>query len=184
MRISEAIGLLWSDVDFEKKTAFVNRSMVKGKLGDTKTEVSRKLIPLHDSQIQDLLAWREVAPYTGDNDWVFASHLKKGRRPYWPDMLRKRHLEPLAEKLGIPKKIGWHTFRRTYASLLASSGADVKVVQELLRHSNVSTTMNLYAQAYSQDARAAQSKVVEMVVRTGAVEPNPTTEPNISLIVR
>jgi integrase len=72
----------------------------------------------------------------------------------------------LARRLKIRQPFldnSWHTFRRTYASLLASSGTDVKVVQELLRHANVSTTMNLYAQAYSLDARTAQNRVVEMM---------------------
>jgi integrase len=81
-------------------------------------------------------------------------------------MLRKRHLVPTAKRLGITKQIGWHTFRRTYASLLKADGTDVKVVQELLRHSNISTTMNLYVQAFSDDARQAQSSVIEKVKNT------------------
>ena len=43
-------------------------------------------------------------------------------------MLRIRHLVRTAERLGIKKQIGWHTFRRTYASLLKAGGTDVKVV--------------------------------------------------------
>ena len=167
LRISEAMGVKWCDIDFDDGTASVKRSMVKGREGNTKTEVSRKLVPLHSFQMQDLKAWRAVAPYPDDSDWVlFASHLKKGRKPYWPDMLLKRHLVPTAERFGIKKKIGWHTFRRTYASLLKAAGTDVKVVQELLRNSNISTTMNLYVQAYSADARQAQSNVIEKVKNT------------------
>lgn len=172
LRISEAMGLKWADLDFENGTASVHRSMVKGKVGDTKTEVSEKLVPLHQYQINDLKAWRAVAPYSNDSDWVFASHLKKGRKPYWPDMLRLRHLLPTAERLGIKKQIGWHTFRRTYASLLKAVGTDVKIVQELLRHSNISTTMNLYVQAYSEDARQAQSNVIEKVKNTPFQRPS------------
>jgi integrase len=87
-------------------------------------------------------------------------------------------------EIGINKKIGWHTFRRTYASLLAASGADVKVVQELLRHANVSTTMNLYAQAYSLDARSAQNKVVDMVVRAEQDAALETLDASVSPILR
>lgn len=163
LRISEAIGLKWMDLDLAGSTASVNKSMVKGRCGDTKTETSRKLVPLHPAQIIDLKAWLHETPYRKPSDWVFASHSMRGRQPYWPDMLRKRNLEPLAKKLGIRKKIGWHTFRRTYASLLAANGTDIKVVQELLRHANISTTMNLYAQAFTNDAREAQHKVIEMV---------------------
>jgi hypothetical protein len=48
--------------------------------------------------------------------------------------------------------------------LLASSGADVKVVQELLRHANVSTAMNLHAQANSLDGRTTRNPVVETML--------------------
>jgi integrase len=160
------MGLKWADLDLKGGTASVNRSMVKGKIGNTKTEVSAKLVPLHQYQIDDLEAWRAVAPYGDDSDWVFASHLNKGQKPYWPDMFRKRHLVPTAEQLGIKKQIGWHTFRRTYAFLLKAAGTDIKVVQELLRHSNISTTMNLCVQAFSEDARQTQSNVIEKVKNT------------------
>ena len=64
-------------------------------------------------------------------------------------------------------KIGWHTFRHTYSTMLRSAGTDVKVQQELLRHANIQTTMNICTQAVSDQKRAANSKVVEMVL-TGA----------------
>ncbi len=78
-------------------------------------------------------------------------------------MILRQHIRHVARKLGMTKRIGWQTFRRTYASLLKANGEDVKVVQELLRHANITTTMNLYAQAFSHDAREAQGKIVEMV---------------------
>ena len=163
LRISEAIGLKWSDVDFEQGLATVTKAIVKGHIGDVKTEVSRKRVPLHPYQLADLRAWRAIAPYPGDGDWIFASHRNRGSKPYWPHMILKRHIQPLAKKLGIEKRIGWHTFRRTFASLLKANGEDVKVVQELCRHANPSTTLGLYAQAFSEDARQAQNKIVELV---------------------
>ena len=63
--------------------------------------------------------------------------------------------------MGIKKQIGWHTFRRTYSSLLADTGNDMKVVQELMRHSKLSTTMEVYAQAGMSKKRAAQRKAVD-----------------------
>lgn len=60
--------------------------------------------------------------------------------------------------------IGWHTFRRTYATFLKANGEDVKTVQELLRHANSLVTMNLYAQAITQNKRDAQSRIVTMVL--------------------
>lgn len=72
-------------------------------------------------------------------------------------MALNRHVRPAAQRLGITKRIGWHTFRHTYATLLKSSGADVKVVQESLRHANARITLELYAQAITQDKRTAQA---------------------------
>ena len=70
--------------------------------------------------------------YSKDTDWVFASPQSLGKKPYWPDMLLKRQIKPAAERAGITKVIGWHTFRRTLATLLQSSGASVKTTQELI----------------------------------------------------
>ncbi len=60
--------------------------------------------------------------------------------------------------------MGWHTFRHTYSSMLRQLGVDVKVQQELLRHADVRTTMNVYTQAVSEQKRAAHSSVVRMVL--------------------
>ena len=57
------------------------------------------------------------------------------------------HIQPAAKKLGITKRIGWRTFRRTYTTLLHSNREDVKVVHELLRHGSSRITMDVYAQA-------------------------------------
>jgi site-specific recombinase XerD len=79
-------------------------------------------------------------------------------------MVLNRRVRPAAAALGITKQIGWHTFRRTYASLLKSSGADVKVVQDSLRHANARITIELYTQALTEDKRTAQTKVVQMML--------------------
>ncbi len=63
----------------------------------------------------------------------------------------------------IAKRIGWHTFRRTYTTLLHANGEDVKVVQELLRHGSSRITMDVYAQAVTPAKRKAQGKVVVML---------------------
>src|SRR4029077_10100565 len=73
------------------------------------------------------------------------------------------YIQPMARKLGIQKKMSWHTFRHTFSSLLKGNGEDVKVVQELLRHSTAKMTLDTYTQALSPQKRAAQSKVVGMI---------------------
>jgi integrase len=63
----------------------------------------------------------------------------------------------------IKGKIGWHTFRRTVATLLVEHGNDIKVVQERLRHANSKVTLDLYAQAVTQAKRKAQTKIVNLL---------------------
>jgi integrase len=75
-----------------------------------------------------------------------------------------RHfIQPAARKLGIGN-INWHTFRHTYSTLLRANREDPKVVQELLRHSSIKVTMDVYTQALTATKRQAQSKVVQMIV--------------------
>src|SRR5437899_9109463 len=56
-------------------------------------------------------------------------------------------IRPAAVELGIAEHIGWHTFRHTYSSLLRANGADIKVMQELLRHASSRVTLDTYTQA-------------------------------------
>jgi site-specific recombinase XerD len=74
------------------------------------------------------------------------------------------YLKPAAQEAGIGK-IGWHTFRRSYATLLHNSGTTLAVQKELLRHADIRTTMNIYTQAVSSAKRDASSKVVDTLWR-------------------
>lgn len=64
---------------------------------------------------------------------------------------------------GIVKRLGWHSFRHTYATLLKARGADMKVVRESLRHANARITMDLYTQALTPDKGLAESDILEMM---------------------
>jgi len=61
------------------------------------------------------------------------------------DNLLKRYIRPALERAGIVGKvIGWHNFRHSLATNLRAMGLDVKVAQQLLRHANISTTLDIY----------------------------------------
>jgi integrase len=107
-----------------------------------------------------LLTWREQSFYGADSDWVFAND---AGRPRWQETILERQLKPAALRAGVGK-IGWHTFRHTYSTMLRSCGVDVKVQQELLRYADIQTTLNVYTQAVSEAKRDANSKVVRMVL--------------------
>jgi excisionase family DNA binding protein len=70
----------------------------------------------------------------------------------------------VAKANGIHTRIGWHIFRRTFGTLLKANGEDVKTVQELLRHANSRITLEVYTQAVTSHKRAAQTKVVRVMV--------------------
>jgi len=71
---------------------------------------------------------------------------------------------PAAAKAGIGK-IGWHTFRHTYSTLLHALGTAPAVRKELLRHSDIQTTLNIYTQAVTSAKREAASKVADLLWR-------------------
>ncbi len=164
LRIGEVLGLKWEDINFSTHMAEVLRSYSDGAIGPCKTEISEQPVPLDEIVLEGLRAWHLVCGYPEPGDWVFASDRRFGKTPLWPDSLRTKVLQPVARRVGITKQIGWHTFRRTYSSLLAATGNDVKVVQELMRHSKISTTMEVYAQAGMEKKRAAQRRAVDVLL--------------------
>ncbi len=170
LRVSELLALRWEDVNFKTLELSVTRSIWHQVVGNCKTEASAKPVPLDNYMAEDLLQWRRMSPYPMPHDWVFASPTMKGKQPYWPDNLMKRYIRPVAQKAGIQKRVGWHTFRHSFGTLLKANGEDIKTVQELLRHANSRITLEVYTQAVTSNKRAAQSKVVKMMVpNSGAI---------------
>ncbi len=160
LRMSELFGLKWRDIDFAGKQASVLRSIVKQAVGPCKTEASQKPVPLDPHLVRTLRAWRRCARFRQPTDWVFASPATQGRLPFWGQSLMRHFIRPTAVKLGITKRIGWHTFRHSYSTLLKANGADIKVMQELLRHASTRVTLDTYTQAVTPAKRAAQTAVV------------------------
>ena len=60
-------------------------------------------------------------------------------------------------------KLGWHTLRRSFASLLLSEGASLLVSMELMRHSTPDMTLATYAQTVGEEKRDASSKVAALM---------------------
>jgi integrase len=115
-----------------------------------------------------LREWHGRAQYRQPEDFIFAAGSKRagkkrGKQPVWLSKIMSYWIQPAARAAGITKDVGWHTFRRTYISLLASSEKNVKLVQELSRHSTIGQTMIVYAQAMDDEKRQANARVVEMI---------------------
>jgi integrase len=157
LRVSEVLALQWEHIDFQAGSMMVQQGVVHGRIGKVKTEASQDEVPLDPAFAGVLLSWR------GDrkDGLVFPSHVTG--RCYHASIIQRQVLKPKGKEIGI-LGLGWHTFRHTYRSLLDETGAPIGVQQKLMRHSNVSTTMNVYGNATLRAKQQANSKVVQMVM--------------------
>jgi len=163
LRRSELLALKWEDINFDRLQINVRRSIYMNVVGNCKTEASRKPVPMDPVLATDLQTWKEASRYPKPGGWVFASARRGGRNPYWPDSVLSDVIRPAAARAGIRKHIGWHTFRHSFCTLLMSNGENVKIVQELMRHANCRSTLEIYSQARNEAKRAAQHRLVEMI---------------------
>jgi integrase len=163
LRASEVAGLQWGDFDWGNRQVHIQRGFVIGHVDEVKTTNSNRSLPVHRALATLLLEYKkETAPGAKDTDWLFPSPYGTGR-PRWPWTIQRTHLLPAGINAGLGR-IGWHTFRHSYSTLLRALRVDLKVQQELLRHADIRTTMNIYTQAMPEAMRRANSRVVEMVL--------------------
>jgi integrase len=94
------------------------------------------------------------------DDLVFQS-VKTGA-PMRDNNILSRHIKPAARKLGLPW-INWRCLRTSHATWMVEAGANPKDVQGQMRHSRISTTMDIYAQFVPESQRRALAKMSAMV---------------------
>lgn len=171
LRRSELVALTWRDIDFETLQISINKSCVRGQMGETKTVASARPVPLVPEVAKALKGWRTATLYNRPGDFLFPSIRCDGRIPVWPDMILQKVIRPAAKEAGITGKvIGWHTFRHSLGTNLRSLGVDIKTAQELLRHANSKTTLDIYTQAVPAAKRKASARVVKMLLPSGVWE--------------
>ena len=158
MRRGELMGLKWQDINFEKGTLQVRRTLsrIPSKMpgkgyteAEPKTQKSRRSIVvapfalevLKRHRVRQLEAKLKAGTAWQDHDFVFCTsvgtHLNPDR-----DILQQ--LKGLLEKAGLPD-IRFHDLRHCAATLLLSEGVHPKIVQEILGHSNISITLDIYS---------------------------------------
>lgn len=144
LRRGELIALPWRDIDFELGQANITRSIWSNVEGTTKTEASKKPVPLPTIVIEELKQWRLVSLYRTDEDFLFPSIAKNGTQPISPDMVLRRQIRSALTRIGVTKKIGFHSLRHGLGTILRQQGVDLETTQELLRHADSRITLEIY----------------------------------------
>jgi integrase len=183
LRVSELIGLRWRCIRADSIT--IEERYCRGDWAAPKTKSSAATIGAQPNVIArihrlktltvEVRAGRAVRRYklvkaSGSDDLVFQS-VKDGR-PMNDQNILKRHLQPAARRLGMPF-VNWRCLRTSHATWLVQAGADAKSVQGQMRHSRVSTTMDIYAQIVPASQRQALNKLSEFCAQSCPKEPEP-----------
>jgi integrase len=163
IRIGEALGLMWSDVDWRKLKINIRRDWVDGELGRPKSRASKAPVEMHETIAALLQAWRQETPYGKDSDFVFPSFKLHGKQPRVGSMIVQDYIRPAAVAAGVIAgdcpRFGFHNLRHGLSTFLIENGHDPVVVQRMLRQSHVDMTMHYVHN--SRKARKAQAQFIE-----------------------
>lgn len=178
-RIGEAIGLRWDDLDFEKRTISINHSLVYYPVGDSRTSVLRvskpktaagiRTVPMLDIVYDAFQMEREEQEETGANEteidgmkgFVFVNRNGSAPNPQAINRTIKRIISSYnAEEIIKAKKqrrepvilpdFSCHHLRHTFCTRLCENETNLKVIQSIMGHRNIETTMDIYAEATEQ----------------------------------
>lgn len=153
-RQGELLALKWEDLDLERKTLRIRRTLTRSKgtmtLGEPKTKKSRRTVPLTARAVTALKIHRKLqleermrlADLYKDRGLVFANEVGNITNP---SNLRQRSFTKLLKLAGLPDTTRFHDLRHTCATLLLSRGQHPKLVQELLGHANIAITLDTYS---------------------------------------
>lgn len=167
-RPSEQLGLLWSEVDFDRNVIRIRRIQERdGTLTEmTKTEAGTRDIPMSAVLREMLLEWRVRCPRKGKElHRVFPG---PGRLQEWPkprlggggpllyQNFRKRYWAPIFKRLGLPY-VTPHSARHSFISTLQAQGIEVGLVAQIAGHANPTVTLGHYTQAVRDGSAAIEA---------------------------
>ena len=190
LRRSEALGVRWSRIDWEKRTVLLDTKIVEyrenGKkvvepVDEMKNKSSRRTLPLPDPVVEMLQVQKEHREVyrkmfqgsynTQYLDYVCVNQLGELLRPsYVTD-----HFRELLEKYGL-RHIRFHDLRHTFASLLINQDVPLINVSNFLGHSDLSTTANIYAHL-DKASKQASAAVISDILQGENRHAQPKGEP-------
>lgn len=164
IRRGELLGLQWQDIDFKAKTISIQRNVTYTTLSGIsvntpKTSNSIRVIPITDFVIERLNDLKSLSPQVKNEHYIFHS-IESSFVPRYPDTVTKR-IKLFMKNNGLPD-MSPHDLRHTCATLMLSSGADIKSIQEILGHTNSITTLNFYVGSDLNRMKTAVSKMGEI----------------------
>ena len=162
LRRGELFALQWNDVDWgpggHGGRLWIRRSVYRGKLTTPKTEHSIRVVDVTQRTLDELAVYQEIFPVLGEG---FIFRTAKGT-PFDPDNWYKRRFWPLLEAAGL-RKVGLHTLRHTYASLLINQGERIKYVSKQLGHASIQITADLYSHLFRETSLAAMQRLEQSI---------------------
>lgn len=157
MRRGECHGLQWADIDFDKGTATIARSLnytpAKGVYVGTPKTGKTRVVDLPASTVALLRMLRREQASSCLSKWVFT---QDGSPEPMNPTNSGHYLQIVRKKLNLPQ-LHPHTLRHTFASLAIQNGADVASVAGILGHADVATTLRVYAHSSEASRKKAAS---------------------------
>ena len=166
LRKGEVLALRWSDVDLDAGLIKVSKSLsrvntysdsgdkTKLIISEPKTETSKRIIPIVDSLIPLLEKQYELTKDNNKLDLVFPSEAGGYIDP--GNYNRKFH--KLVKRAGLPKA-NPHSLRHSFATRALEAGVDLKTTQELLGHSSINITADLYTHSLMKHKKKELNKL-------------------------
>jgi integrase len=152
LRIGEAVAVKWSD--FEGDILHVSRRIYQGNIDTPKRRSSERSLPIPGALLCRMRA-------LGNGEWIFRS--KRGT-PINPGNAMLLYIRPIVAELGLLIG-GWHDFRHTLSTRLWKNGLSPKVRADILGHSSVQTTSEIYDHADREDFRSALGEIASELLR-------------------
>ena len=174
IRTGELLALKWADVDFEENTISITKTLYnpsnnkeKYQLLTPKTRGSIRSIKI-DPNVMKLLKihkaqQNELKMYTRDKylDKDFVITKSSGH----PEIIKtiQNRMQRLLKLAKIEKNVTPHSLRHTHTSLLIEVGVGIKEIQQRLGHTDIETTMNIYAHMSKNMEEKASQKFSELM---------------------